>query len=156
MYRRWTCTGTSSQGARERHLAAFGAGTVRALIATDIAARGIHVDDVSLVVHVDPPAEHKAYLHRSGRTARAGASGIVVTVETPDQQADVRRLMRRAGIRPTVHAVSSGGDAIRALTGPAAEHVVPGARSAPSGQGPGRRPGGRGRRRGTPVRNRRR
>ena len=82
--------------------------------------------------------------------------GIVVTLATPDQRADVRWLMRRAGIRPTVHAVSSGGDAIRALTGPAAEHVVPAPRSGPSGQGPGRRPGGRGRRRGAPVRNRRR
>jgi superfamily II DNA/RNA helicase len=70
------------------------------LCATDIAARGIHVDDVALVVHVDPPAEHKAYLHRSGRTARAGAGGTVVTVSTPDQAGEVRTLARQAGITP--------------------------------------------------------
>ena len=67
--------GNLGQSARERNLAAFSDGTVRVLVATDIAARGIHVDDIELVVHVDPPAEHKAYLHRSGRTARAGAGG---------------------------------------------------------------------------------
>ena len=72
------------------------------LCATDIAARGIHVDDVALVVHVDPPTEHKAYLHRSGRTARAGAGGIVVTVTTPDMVGEVRTLTRQAGIDPLV------------------------------------------------------
>jgi superfamily II DNA/RNA helicase len=77
--------GNLSQNARERNLAAFSEGSARVLVATDIAARGIHVDDVALVVHVDPPAEHKAYLHRSGRTARAGAAGTVVTISTPDQ-----------------------------------------------------------------------
>ena len=77
--------GNLGQSARERNLAAFTKGTVRVLVATDIAARGIHVDDVALVVHVDPPAEHKAYLHRSGRTARAGAVGTVVTVATREQ-----------------------------------------------------------------------
>ncbi|MEJ7720851.1 MAG: DEAD/DEAH box helicase [Ilumatobacteraceae bacterium] len=66
--------GNLSQGARERNLESFSRGSSRVLVATDIAARGIHVDDISLVVHVDPPAEHKAYLHRSGRTARAGAA----------------------------------------------------------------------------------
>ncbi len=71
--------GNLAQAARERNLAAFANGSARVLVATDIASRGIHVDDIALVVHVDPPAEHKAYLHRSGRTARAGASGIVVT-----------------------------------------------------------------------------
>jgi superfamily II DNA/RNA helicase len=68
------------------------------MVATDIAARGIHVDDVALVIHADPPAEHKAYLHRSGRTARAGAAGTVVTLMTDDQVSDVRDLTRRAGI----------------------------------------------------------
>ena len=92
--------GNLSQGARQRNLAAFGEGSVRVLVATDIAARGIHVDDINLVVHVDPPAEHKAYLHRSGRTARAGAAGIVVTVGTPSQTGDVRTLMRQASIKP--------------------------------------------------------
>ncbi|WP_245160635.1 DEAD/DEAH box helicase, partial [Blastococcus sp. CT_GayMR20] len=76
--------GNLSQNARERNLEAFTSGETRVLCATDIAARGIHVDDVAIVVHVDPPAEHKAYLHRSGRTARAGAEGAVVTIATPD------------------------------------------------------------------------
>jgi hypothetical protein len=70
--------GNLSQNARERHLAAFADGSVRVMVATDIAARGIHVDDVNLVVHVDPPTEHKEYTQRSGRTARAGAQGVVV------------------------------------------------------------------------------
>ena len=83
--------GNLSQNARERNLAAFTDGSTRVLVATDIAARGIHVDDVALVVHVDPPTEHKAYLHRSGRTARAGAGGTVVTLATPDQAGEVRR-----------------------------------------------------------------
>ncbi|MFZ4809822.1 MAG: DEAD/DEAH box helicase [Ilumatobacteraceae bacterium] len=92
--------GNLSQNARTRNLEAFSTGEVRVLVATDIAARGIHVDDIRLVVHADPPAEHKAYLHRSGRTARAGAAGTVVTVMTPDQRRDVDDLMRRAAIRP--------------------------------------------------------
>ena len=69
--------GNKSQAARTQALSGFKSGDIRALVATDIAARGIHVDDVTLVVHADPPVEHKAYLHRSGRTARAGASGTV-------------------------------------------------------------------------------
>uniref|UniRef100_UPI00406BC35C DEAD/DEAH box helicase n=1 Tax=Nocardioides pelophilus TaxID=2172019 RepID=UPI00406BC35C len=77
--------GNLSQGARTRNLDAFHSGTATTLVATDIAARGIHVDDVALVVHADPPAEHKAYLHRSGRTARAGAAGAVVTLMADDQ-----------------------------------------------------------------------
>ena len=77
--------GNLSQNARERNLAAFSAGSAKVLVATDIAARGIHVDDIELVVHLDPPTEHKAYLHRSGRTARAGAGGTVITVMLPDQ-----------------------------------------------------------------------
>jgi superfamily II DNA/RNA helicase len=71
--------GNLSQNARDRNLAEFSSGDVRVLVATDVAARGVHVDDVELVIHVDPPTEHKAYLHRSGRTARAGAEGVVVT-----------------------------------------------------------------------------
>ena len=90
--------GNLSQGARERNLAAFSSGSAKVLVATDIAARGIHVDDIELVVHLDPPTEHKAYLHRSGRTARAGAGGTVVTVMLPEQAADVRKLMKQAGI----------------------------------------------------------
>ncbi|GAB3750086.1 DEAD/DEAH box helicase [Yimella radicis] len=93
--------GNLSQNARVRNMDAFHSGTVRTLVATDIAARGIHVDDVSLVIHADPPAEHKAYLHRSGRTARAGAAGTVVTLMLDEQQKDVRDLTRAAGIKPT-------------------------------------------------------
>jgi superfamily II DNA/RNA helicase len=93
--------GNLGQGARTRNLDAFHSGKAAALVATDIAARGIHVDDVSLVVHADPPAEHKAYLHRSGRTARAGNAGTVVTLMTSEQVGDVRSLTRAAGIKPT-------------------------------------------------------
>jgi superfamily II DNA/RNA helicase len=117
--------GNLSQNARERNLAAFSSGDVRVLVATDIAARGIHVEEVALVVHVDPPAEHKAYLHRSGRTARAGASGAVITVSTPETRGDVRVLMRQAKIRPTTTAVTPGDAAILALTGPRAPKVAP-------------------------------
>ena len=93
--------GNLGQNARTRNMAAFSSGAVSTLVATDVAARGIHVDDIALVIHADPPAEHKAYLHRSGRTARAGAEGTVITLMTPDQRADVRSLTRAAGIRPT-------------------------------------------------------
>ena len=117
--------GNLGQGARERNLAAFTDGSTRVLVATDIAARGIHVDDIALVVHVDPPTEHKAYLHRSGRTARAGAGGIVVTIATPDQSGEVRSLTKQAGIRPTTSNVRPGDPAIVALTGPPAAHVEP-------------------------------
>ena len=140
--------GNLSQRVRERNLAAFSAGEARVLVATDIAARGIHVDDVGIVVHVDPPVEHKAYLHRSGRTARAGAGGVVVTVMTPDQSGDVRELARRAGIRPTVTHVAPGDPALRALVGPPAHRVAPvpvtePPRRAPRGPAPARsaRPG---------------
>jgi superfamily II DNA/RNA helicase len=94
--------GNLSQGARTRNLEAFSDGSAKTLVATDIAARGIHVDDVTLVIHADPPIEHKAYLHRSGRTARAGAEGTVVTLMTDDQVRDVRDLTRKAGIAATV------------------------------------------------------
>jgi len=93
--------GNLSQNARTRNMDAFQSGAARTLVATDIAARGIHVDDVALVIHADPPMEHKAYLHRSGRTARAGAEGTVITMMTDDQVADVRDLTRRAGIKAT-------------------------------------------------------
>lgn len=135
--------GNLSQNARERNLEAFTTGATRVLCATDIAARGIHVDDVALVVHVDPPAEHKAYLHRSGRTARAGAEGAVVTIATPDQAGEVRTLARQAGITPEVSAIKPGAREITALTGPAAPYVEP----APVVEQP-QQQGGGGRRRG--------
>jgi superfamily II DNA/RNA helicase len=100
--------GNLSQGARTRNLASFSDGSATTLVATDIAARGIHVDDVGLVLHADPPVEHKAYLHRSGRTARAGAEGTVVTLMLDAQVRDVRDLTRKAGISPTTTKVTVG------------------------------------------------
>ena len=117
--------GNLSQSARDRNLAEFKDGSTRVLVATDIAARGIHVDDVALVVHVDPPAEHKAYLHRSGRTARAGAAGSVVTIATRSQLSEVNTLARQAGIRPTMTTVRVNAPEISALRGERAAHVTP-------------------------------
>ena len=93
--------GNLSQNARDRNLAEFVSGEARVLVATDVAARGVHVDGVDLVVHIDPPIEHKAYLHRSGRTARAGNEGDVVTVVLPEQRGEMRQLMRAAKIHVT-------------------------------------------------------
>ena len=136
--------GNLSQNARTRTMDAFYAGTAHTLVATDIAARGIHVDDVSLVIHADPPVEHKAYLHRSGRTARAGNSGTVVTLMTDDQVRDVRDLTRKAGIKPTTTRVNATHPLLTELapgerTFPGA-FIVPGA--APQGSGSGQRGGG--------------
>jgi superfamily II DNA/RNA helicase len=116
--------GNLAQNARERNLSAFAGGTARTLVATDIAARGIHVDDVALVIHADPPVEHKAYLHRSGRTARAGAQGTVITLMTDDQQHDVRDLTRKAGIRPTTTAARPG-DAVLSRLAPGERRLTP-------------------------------
>ncbi len=113
--------GNLAQNARTRNLEAFHDGRASALVATDIAARGIHVDDVALVVHADPPAEHKAYLHRSGRTARAGNAGTVVTIMTSEQVRDVRELTRAAGIAPTT-------TRIQGATHPVLVELAPGAR----------------------------
>jgi superfamily II DNA/RNA helicase len=90
--------GDLRQSDREKALAGFAAGKVSVLVATDVAARGIHIDDVGMVVHWDPSDDHKSYLHRSGRTARAGGTGVAVTLLLWDQELDVRRLMRRLGI----------------------------------------------------------
>ncbi|MEQ9161118.1 MAG: C-terminal helicase domain-containing protein, partial [Ilumatobacter fluminis] len=79
-------------------LDAFTDGKVHALIATDVAARGIHVDGVASVVHYDPPEDHKTYIHRSGRTARAGAGGLVVSLVQPDQRSDYRKIQRKVGL----------------------------------------------------------
>jgi superfamily II DNA/RNA helicase len=100
--------GNLSQGARTRNLEAFSDGSASTMVATDIAARGIHVDDINLVIHADPPIEHKAYLHRSGRTARAGAEGTVITLMTDDQVRDVRDLTRKAGIAPKITKLREG------------------------------------------------
>ncbi len=117
--------GNLSQGARDRNLAAFGSGEVRVLVATDVAARGVHVDEVELVVHVDPPAEHKAYLHRSGRTARAGSTGDVATVMLPDQAGDVRSLLRAAAITASPQRVTAESPAVTSLVGERAPRVAP-------------------------------
>ncbi|PPJ24804.1 DEAD/DEAH box helicase [Nocardia nova] len=117
--------GNLSQVARDRNLAAFADGTTRVLVATDIAARGVHVDDVKLVVHVDPPAEHKAYLHRSGRTARAGSSGDVVTIMLPEQRKDVAVLLRKAGLDVRPQQVRPDSAQVTALVGTVAAPVAP-------------------------------
>ena len=93
--------GNLSQNARQRNLAAFADGGAPVLVATDIAARGIHVDNVDVVIHIDPPIEHKAYTHRSGRTARAGEAGVVYTVADTSQVRDLRALLSKAGVRAT-------------------------------------------------------
>jgi superfamily II DNA/RNA helicase len=116
--------GNLGQGARTRNLEAFHSGRVAALVATDIAARGIHVDDVSLVVHADPPAEHKAYLHRSGRTARAGNAGTVVTLMTSDQVKDVRDLTRAAGITATTTRIQGSSHPVLAELAPGERVLV--------------------------------
>ena len=122
--------GNLSQVARDRNLAAFAAGTTRVLVATDVAARGVHVDDIELVIHVDPPAEHKAYLHRSGRTARAGKEGEVVTIVLPTQRKDTADLLRKAAITVTPQRVTAASDAVTALVGDVAAYVKPAPRAA--------------------------
>jgi len=143
--------GNLSQNQRDRNLAAFGEGGVRVLVATDVAARGVHVDGVELVVHVDPPAEHKAYLHRSGRTARAGEAGDVVTVCMPEQRGDLRKLLRSAKIDAKPQAVTASSEVVDRLVGPRADHVEPApapAADANGGRGGGQRRTGGGRKSG--------
>lgn len=142
--------GNLSQNARTRNMAAFHAGEASTLVATDIAARGIHVDDVALVVHADPPVEHKAYLHRSGRTARAGAEGTVITLMTDEQQRDVRDLTRLAGIKPTTTKINGPGHPMLVQLAPGERTLVPGGLvvETPTGAGAqGARAGGGGRNR---------
>ena len=117
--------GNLSQGARDRNLEAFSAGRAKVLVATDVAARGVHVDGVGLVIHVDPPAEHKAYLHRSGRTARAGAAGDVVTLSLPTQRKDLSDLLNKAKIAVRPQAVTEHSPEVKALIGEVAPLVKP-------------------------------
>jgi superfamily II DNA/RNA helicase len=107
--------GNLNQNQRARALAGFAAGHPRVLVATDVAARGIHVDDIELVVHYDPPNDHKDYLHRSGRTARAGADGMVVALVEEGQVRELERLHRSAGVRPIRHDVVAGHDVVRQI-----------------------------------------
>ena len=146
--------GNLSQNARTRNMDAFHSGKALTLVATDIAARGIHVDDVALVIHADPPSEHKAYLHRSGRTARAGARGTVVTLMTSEQVRDVRQLTRAAGINARTTRFDGAGHPVLAELAPGERVKVPGGmvvegQAAGSGNG-----GSQGRRRGGGARNR--
>ena len=128
--------GNLSQPQRDRNLAAFGEGNVKVLVATDVAARGVHVDNVELVIHVDPPMEHKAYLHRSGRTARAGAEGDVVTICLPTQQKDLASLLKKADIQVVPQKVTANSPEVLELTGEIAEYVKPQPRDAkPQGGG---------------------
>ncbi|HEX4688131.1 MAG TPA: DEAD/DEAH box helicase [Nocardioides sp.] len=148
--------GNLSQGARTRNLDAFHSGRASTLVATDVAARGIHVDDVARVVHADLPAEHKSYLHRSGRTARAGNTGTVVTLITRDQVRAAKTLAKAAGITPTTTRIDATdhpvlrelapGERVLSAAGPIEPAPAASAgRSAARASGNRRRRGGRGR-----------
>jgi superfamily II DNA/RNA helicase len=141
--------GNKAQNHRQRTLAAFASGESGVLVATDVAARGIHVDGVDLVVHYDPPTEAKAYLHRSGRTARAGASGAVVTLVTPEQAADALALRREAGVEVAGVAAVTPGDAALDNLPESAEPVVRQEATPPkqTARPPAARPAGSGARR---------
>ncbi|MFC8172428.1 DEAD/DEAH box helicase [Streptomyces sp. NPDC057325] len=127
--------GGKSQPLRNRTLERFRSGEVPVLVATNVAARGIHVDALDLVVNVDPPADGKDYLHRGGRTARAGESGVVVTLVTPEERRDVARVMADAGIRPRVARVRSGEAELTRITGARKPSGVPVDGSAPTQEG---------------------
>jgi superfamily II DNA/RNA helicase len=148
--------GGRSQPQRNRTLDQFKNGQVTALVATNVAARGIHIDDLDLVVNVDPPTDHKDYLHRGGRTARAGESGSVVTLVLPEQRREMTRLMADAGITPRTARITSSDEELARLTGaqePSGVPVVievpqpaeqPKKRSRPRVGGGARRPAGTG------------
>ncbi|MGK8524191.1 DEAD/DEAH box helicase [Nocardia asteroides] len=144
--------GGKAQNNRTRTLAAFADGSVPVLVTTDVAARGIHVDGISLVVHVDPPPEPKAYLHRAGRTARAGEDGVVVTLVMDEERRDVEAMARKAGIEIDGVAVRPGDRTLTEITGarrpsgvPIAATPAPVAAPAATTAKPARRkPGGRG------------
>jgi superfamily II DNA/RNA helicase len=130
--------GGKSQPQRTRTLAQFKTGHVTVLVATNVAARGIHVDNLDLVVNVDPPSDHKDYLHRGGRTARAGESGSVVTLVLPNQRREMARLMAAAGITPQIAQVRSGEAELSRITGAQAPSGVPISVSAPVTERPKR------------------
>ncbi|WP_326744773.1 DEAD/DEAH box helicase [Streptomyces sp. NBC_00121] len=130
--------GGKSQPQRTRTLTRFKTGHVTVLVATNVAARGIHVDNLDLVVNVDPPTDHKDYLHRGGRTARAGESGSVVTLVTPNQRRAMIRLMSDAGIRPQITQVRSGEAELSRITGAQAPSGVPVVITAPVTERPKR------------------
>lgn len=117
--------GNLSQNARDRNLAAFENGDVRVLAATDVAARGVDVSGVELVVHADPPREHKEYLHCSGRTARAGATGDVVTICLPEERRDLAQVLRSAKIHVSPQRVDAGSPEVTRLVGEHAALIAP-------------------------------
>ena len=131
--------GDKGQGARTRAIEGFTDGTTPVLVATDIAARGIDIGGVSLVVHVDPPAEHKAYLHRAGRTARAGTSGTVVTLAMDEQSGEVTQLLRKAGVKAAKVRVTPESSELAKITGaanpPGTPLPPPGQPAAATGRG---------------------
>ncbi|MEM8905667.1 MAG: DEAD/DEAH box helicase [Actinomycetota bacterium] len=127
--------GGRSQNQRTRALEQFAGGRVHALVATDVAARGIHVDDVALVVHYDPPEDHKTYLHRSGRTARAGRGGVVVSLVQPEQGKEVRKIQRDVGL--TEPMVEPDAPALRAASSAPSRTLV----TTPADPGRGKRSG---------------
>ncbi|WP_369037240.1 MULTISPECIES: DEAD/DEAH box helicase [Streptomyces] len=131
--------GGKSQPQRTRTLAQFKTGHVNVLVATNVAARGIHVDNLDLVVNVDPPTDHKDYLHRGGRTARAGESGSVVTLVTPNQRRDMTRLMAAAGIVPQTAQIRVGDEALHRITGAQAPSGIPVVITTPVAERPKRR-----------------
>ncbi|MET7297047.1 DEAD/DEAH box helicase [Streptomyces griseoloalbus] len=144
--------GGKSQPQRTRTLTQFKTGHVNVLVATNVAARGIHVDNLDLVVNVDPPTDHKDYLHRGGRTARAGESGSVVTLVTPNQRRDMTRLMAMAGIVPQTTQVRAGEEALHRITGSQAPSGIPVVITAPVVERPKKRGAtSRGRRRSVPA-----
>lgn len=115
--------GNLSQNQRDRNLAAFDSGDVRVMVATDVAARGIDVGGVELVVQIEPPADPKSFVHRSGRTARAGKAGDVVTLVLPEQRRETRRLLNQAGIKTKMIEVTHDSPEVLELVGDRAERV---------------------------------
>ncbi|MEU4686340.1 DEAD/DEAH box helicase [Streptomyces xinghaiensis] len=147
--------GGKSQPQRTRTLGRFKTGHVTVLVATNVAARGIHVDNLDLVVNVDPPTDHKDYLHRGGRTARAGESGSVVTLVLPNQRREMARLMTLAGVTPRSTQVRSGDAELTRITGAQAPSGIPVVITTPASERQERgASSGRGRR-GGPSRSRR-
>ncbi len=124
--------GDLRQGLREKALLDFTEGRLPALVATDVAARGLDIEGVDVVVHYDPPEDHKAYLHRSGRTARAGSSGVVVTLVLWDQELAVGRLQRRLALDEPFIEVFSNDPRLAQLTGAGPETVAAAAAAAPA------------------------
>ncbi|MFE9257556.1 DEAD/DEAH box helicase [Streptomyces sp. NPDC006879] len=143
--------GGKSQPQRTRTLTQFKTGHVTVLVATNVAARGIHVDNLDLVVNIDPPTDHKDYLHRGGRTARAGESGSVVTLVTANQRRDMTRLMATAGITPQTTRVRPGEEALHRITGAQDPSGIPVTITAPVTERPRRSSASRGRRKPRPA-----